>query len=142
MRKEQAQANVELAFATLVLAVLVVGMVGASAIVQTQIGLAAVAEEAAHAAALAPSVETVQRRGEDRGVAVGSGYALLNGSLRIVIQYSQFEPGQQVRAVVTYELSSRDVPLLVVGSVGLRREHVEVVPRFRSLHSAGLGGAI
>jgi Flp pilus assembly protein TadG len=91
MRIERGQASVELALVTLVLAVLVVGLVSASEIVQAQIGLTAVAEEAAHAAALAPSRDTVQERGQERGLAVGDGYALRNGSLSVVIQFAQFE---------------------------------------------------
>jgi len=130
------QATVELAFATLILAVLVVGMVGVTEVLQAQIGLTSVAEEAAHAAALAPSVDTVEQRGQDRGAAVGNGYALRNGSLNVAIQFSRFEPGQQIRAVATYRLTSRDVPLLMLGSVDVRREHVEVIPRFRGLPAA------
>ena len=133
MRIERGQASVELALVTLVLAVLVVGLVSASEIVQAQIGLTAVAEEAAHAAALAPSRDTVQERGQERGLAVGDGYALRNGSLSVVIQFAQFEPGQQVRAVVTYQMTARDIPLLVVGSVDISRDHIEVVPQFRGL---------
>ena len=53
MRHTRGQASVELALVTLVLAMLVVGMVSASEIVQAQIGLSAVAEEAALSAALA-----------------------------------------------------------------------------------------
>ena len=52
------------------------------------------------------------------------------------IQFSRFEPGQQIRAVATYRLTSRDVPLLMLGSVDVRREHVEVIPRFRGLPAA------
>jgi hypothetical protein len=133
MRRSRGQATVELAFLTLILAVLVVGLVGASEIVQTQIGLTAVAEEAALAAALAPSVDTVEQRGQERGLAVGTGYALRNGSLSVAIQFAEFAPGQPVRAVATYELTSRDIPLLVLSSVNLSLAHVEVVPQFRGL---------
>ena len=122
---------------TLVLATLVVGLVSVSEVVQAQIGLTAVAEEAAHTAALAPSTDEVQSRGRERGLAVGNGYALRNGSLNVVVQFRQFEPGQQVRAVASYQLTSRDIPLLAVGTVNVTREHVEVVPRFRGLPSAG-----
>ncbi len=136
MRRERGQAIVELALVTLVLAVLVVGMVSASEIVRAQIGLAAVAEEAAHAAALAPSADAVQERGRVRGLAVGSGYALNNGTLEVTIDAAQFEPGQHVRAVATYRLTTRDIPMLVVGTIDVTRAHVEVVPRFRSLPPA------
>lgn len=137
MRRTRGQAAVELAFVTLVLAVLVVGLVSASEVVQAQVGLTAVAEEAALAAALAPSVDTVEDRGQQRGLAVADGYALRNGSLSVAIQFTRFGPGQQVRAVASYQLTSRDIPLLVLGSVNLSLAHVEVVPQFRGLPQAG-----
>lgn len=136
MQRQLAQASVELALVTLVLAVLVVGLVSASEIVQAQMGLRAVAEEAALAAALAQSAETVQQRGQERGLAVGDGYALRNGSLGIVIQYAQFGPGEQMRAMATYRLTSQDIPLLFAGPVDLSLSAVEIVPRFRGLPSA------
>lgn len=134
--RERGQSTVELAFATLILAVLVVGMVGVTEAMQAQIGLTAVAEEAAHAAALAPSAGSSQQRGRDRGIAVGNGYALRNGSLNVDIQYGVFEAGQQIRAVATYQLTTRDIPLLMAATVNVRREHVEVIPRFRALPAA------
>jgi TadE-like protein len=137
MRCARGQATVELALVTLILAVMVVGMVSASEIIQAQIGLTAVAEEAAVAAALAPSSETVEQRGLERGLAVANGYALRNGSLSVAIQFDQFAPGQQVRALAGYQLSARDIPLLVLGSVNLTVGHIEVVPQFRGLPSAG-----
>ena len=124
--RERGQSTVELAFATLILAVLVVGMVGVTESMQAQIGLTAVAEEAAHAAALAPSAGSSQQRGRDRGIAVGKGYALRNGSLNVDIQYGAFEAGQQIRAVATYQLTTRDIPLLVAATVNVRREHVKL----------------
>jgi Flp pilus assembly protein TadG len=127
------QSTVELAFATLILAVLVVGMVGVTEVLQAQVGLTAVAEEAAHAAALAPSAGSSQQRGRERGMAVGNGYALRNGSLNVDIQYGAFEAGQQIRAVATYRLTTRDIPLLMAATVQVRREHLEVIPRFRAL---------
>jgi Flp pilus assembly protein TadG len=137
MRRLRGQATVELALVTLVLAVLVVGLVSLSEIVQAQIGLTAVAEEAALAAALAPSVDTVEPRGRERGTAVADGYALRNGSLSIGIQVSDFAPGQRVRAVATYELTAQDIPLLTVASVNLSETHVEVIPQFRGVPPAG-----
>jgi Flp pilus assembly protein TadG len=137
MHRARGQAIVELALVTLVLAVLVVGLVSASEIVQAQIGLMATAEEAAVAAALAPSTDTAELRGVERGLAVANGYALRNGSLSVAVQFGQFEPGQQVRAVAVYELTARDIPLLVLGSVNLSVGHVEVVPQFRGLPTAG-----
>jgi Flp pilus assembly protein TadG len=134
--RERGQSTVELAFATLILAVLVVGMVGVTEVLQAQIGLTAVAEEAAHAAALAPSAGLSQQRGRDRGIAVGNGYALRNGSLNVDIQYGAFEAGQQIQAVATYQLTTRDIPLLMAATVNVRREHIEVIPRFRALPAA------
>jgi hypothetical protein len=137
MDRARAQATVELALVTLVLAVLVVGLVSASEIVQAQVGLRTVAEEAALAAALAPSGDVVQQRGQERGLAVGSGYALRNGSLGVAVQYAQFAPGQQVRAVASYRLTSQDIPLLFADAVDLSISAVEVVPSFRGLPLTG-----
>jgi Flp pilus assembly protein TadG len=137
MRESRAQATVELALVTLVLAVLVVGVVSLSEIFQAQIGLTAVAEEAALAAALAPSVDTVEQRGQERGSAVADGYALRNGSLTIGVQVDDFSPGRQVRAVATYELTARDIPLLALASVNLSQAHAEVIPQFRGVPPVG-----
>src|SRR5438105_1427831 len=119
MRRGHGQATVELALVSLVLAVLVVGLVSASEVVQTQIGLSTVAEEAALAAALAPSADTADQRGQERALAVADGYQLRNGSLSVTVQFAEFAPGHRIRAVVTYRLTTQDIPLLVLGDVAL-----------------------
>ena len=129
----RAQATVEMGMVTLLLALLVVGMAAATSLVQAQMGLATVAEEAALAAAMAPSADTVEQRGVDRGLEVAAGYALRNGSLQVMIDQSDFRPGGSVRAQAIYRVTSADVPLLSLGSIVLSRDHIERVPRFRSL---------
>src|SRR4051812_17040774 len=129
----RAQATVEMGMVTLLLVLLAVGMAAVTALVQAQMGLATVAEEAALAAAMAPSLDTAEQRGVDRGLEVAAGYALRNGSLRVMIDQSDFRAGGLVRAQVTYRVTSADVPLLSLGSIVLSRDHIERVPRFRSL---------
>jgi Flp pilus assembly protein TadG len=123
---------VEMSFLVLVLVVLVLGLSSVWGVVHVHMGLVAVAEEAARAAALVPSAGLVQERGVDRGSAVGRGYALNNGTLVVTIDGSQFGPGGQVRARAAYRINSNDLPM-IIGELNLQREQVEVVPRFRSL---------
>jgi hypothetical protein len=134
MRSRQpAQATAEIGIVSLLLVLLVVGMIAVAALVQIQMSLATVAEEAALAATMAPSVDAVEQRGVDRGLEVAAGYALRNGSLQVMIDPSDFRPGGIVRARASYRMTSADVPLLTVGTIVLARDHVERVPRFRSL---------
>jgi Flp pilus assembly protein TadG len=132
-RREPAQATAELGAVALVLVVVIVGMVGVAELVQAQMALATVAEEAAHAAALSPSVDLAQEQGRERGFAVGAAYALRNGSLAVTVDSSRFEPGGRVAASAAYRLTSTEIPLLGWGSLDVSRAHVEPVPRFRSL---------
>ncbi len=131
--RRRALATIEMGFLALLLVVVLLGIVSVAGIVQVEMGLAAVAEEAARAAAMAPSVALVQERGQNRGAAVGAGYALRNGSLSVTVDASRFAPGGRVRAIAAYRVTSADLPMLVAGTVDLDREHTEVVPRFRSL---------
>jgi hypothetical protein len=91
-----------------------------------------VAQEAAHAAALAPSADEAVQQGEQRGQAVATGFALHSGELQVDVDASQFGPGGQVQATARYELSPV-VPLLQWVVVPLERRHVEPVARYRSL---------
>jgi len=123
----------EMGVLVLVLVVLALGLSAVWGVVQVEVGLSAVAEEAARAAALAPSSALVEQRGTDRGLAVGAGYALKNGSLVVTIDSSQFAAGGRVWARARYRLSSSDLPLIGAGGLDLEREQLEIVPGFRSL---------
>jgi len=126
-------AMAEMGVMALVLVVLALGLSSVWGGVQVEVGLSAVAEEAARAAALAPSADLVEQRGTDRGMAVASGYGLKNGSLVVTVDGSQFEAGGRVRARATYRVTSSDLPLVVAGGLDLAREQTEIVPLFRSL---------
>jgi Flp pilus assembly protein TadG len=127
------QAMAEVGVLALVLVVLALGLSSVWSVVQVEIGLSAVAEEAARAASLAPSTDLVEQRGTERGMAVASGYGLKNGSLVVTVDSSQFEAGGRVRARATYQVTSSDLPLVVAGGLDLAREQTEIVPPFRSL---------
>ena len=132
-RRAAGQAIVELGFLALLLVTVLVGLVGVAELVQIEVGLTGVAEEAAHAAALAPSADLVEQRAQARGAAVAVGYALRNGTLQVSVDPSQFRAGGRVRAVASYRVSARDMPMLGWGELTLRREHTEPVPRYRSV---------
>ena len=122
----------EFTFLAPVLLVLFLGLVGLGVEVWAQLGLVAVAQEAAHAAAVAPSVTAAVDQGTIRGYEVGSGYRLGNGTLRVSVDSSQFGPGGRVRATATYRLTHTEIPLLASFQLPLEQEHVEVVSQFRS----------
>jgi hypothetical protein len=116
-----------------ILGVLLAGL-GATAIaVQTQLGLVAVAEEAARAATYAASPAEAVRSGQLRGRQVGQGYALRNGSLVVTIDPTAFAPGGIVRATAHYQLVASNVPLLGLARLDLEQRHAELVPRYRGL---------
>ena len=127
------QATVELGFLALVLVTVLIGLVSVAELVQIEVGLTGVAEEAAHAAALAPSADLVQERAQERAAAVGTGYALRNGSLQVTVDPGPLQAGGRVRAIATYRVTAQDIPMLGWGEVRLQREHTEPVPRFRSV---------
>ena len=126
-------AVVELALLAPVLGLLLAGLAAVAVVVQAELGLVSVAEEAARAAAHAPSAEQAVLEGQVRGAQVGQGYALRNGSLVVTIDPSPFGPGGLVRATAHYGLLASQVPLLGFAQLDLARRHAEPVPRYRSL---------
>jgi hypothetical protein len=127
------QATVELALGLGVLMLLLTGLVSVATVTAIQLGLVAAAQEAAHAAALAPSPAEAERRGIERGLVVGQGHPLGNGSLAVLVDARQFDHGGRVRAAASYTVTGREVVLLGPGSLTLIRQHVEPVALHRSL---------
>ena len=130
--RSQGSAVVEFTFLAPILMLLFLGLVGLGVEVWAQLGLVAVAQEAAHAAAVAPSETTAVAQGTTRGYQVGSGYRLGNGSLRVSVDASQFGPGGRVSAVATYHLGRTEIPLLGGLDLPLQQQHVELVSHYRS----------
>jgi len=130
--RSRGSAVVEFTFLAPILMLLFLGLVGLGVEVWAQLGLVAVAQEAAHAAAVAPSEATAVEQGTMRGYQVGSGYRLGNGSLRVSVDASQFGPGGRVSAVATYHLGRTEIPLLGGLDLPLQQQHVELVSHYRS----------
>jgi TadE-like protein len=130
--RSRASAVVEFTFLAPILMLFFLGLVGLGVEVWAQLGLVAVAQEAAHAAAVAPSAPQAVDLGIARGYEVGSGYRLGNGSLRVSVDASQFGPGGRVSAVATYHLGRAEIPLLGGFDLPLQQQHVEVVSAYRS----------
>jgi Flp pilus assembly protein TadG len=131
-RRSRGSALVEFTFLAPILMLFFLGLVGLGVEVWAQLGLVAVAEEAAHAAAVAPDQIAAVEQGSTRGYQVGTGYRLGNGSLRVTVDASQFGPGGRVSAAATYHLGRTEIPLLSGFDLALEQEHVELVSQFRS----------
>jgi hypothetical protein len=126
---------VEFTFLAPMLMLFVLGLVGLGVEVWAQLGLVAVAEEAAHTAAVAPDDVAAIQQGTARGYQVGSGYRLGNGSLQVAVDASDFGPGGRVSAIATYRLGRTEIPLLGSLDLPLQQQHVEVISRYRSFPS-------
>ena len=130
--RSRGSAVVEFTFLAPILMLFLLGLVGLGVEVWAQLGLVAVAQEAAHAAAVAPSEATAVGQGTARGYQVGRGYRLGNGSLHVSVDASQFGPGGRVSAVATYHLGRTEIPLLGSLDLPLEQQHVELVSHYRS----------
>ena len=130
--RQRGSAVVEFTFLAPILMLLFLGLVGLGVEVWAQLGLVSVAQEAAHAAAVAPDEVAAVDQGTTRGYQVGSGYRLGNGSLRVFVDASQFGPGGRVTAVAIYHLGRTEIPLLSAFDLALEQQHVELVSAYRS----------
>jgi Flp pilus assembly protein TadG len=136
VRRGSGSAIVEMALLAPILGLLLAGLGAVGIVVQAQLGLVAVAEEAALAATYAPNAAQAMSLGQTRGRQVGQGYALRNGSLVVSVDSTAFAPGGIVRATAHYQLSANQVPLLGLAHLDLEQRHAEPVPRYRSLGGA------
>jgi hypothetical protein len=130
-RQSRGSAVVEFTFIAPILMLFFLGLVGLGVEVWAQLGLVAVAQEAAHAAAVAPTAPDAVDSGTSRGYEVGSGYRLGNGSLHVTVDASQFGPGGRVSAMATYHLGHTEIPLLGGVDLALEQQHVELVSQYR-----------
>ena len=131
--RQQSQAVVELALGMAVLMLVAAGLIALSSVTAAELGLVAVAEEAAHAAALAPSAAAAPQLGRERGLIVGRGYALRNGSLEVTVNVDDFRQGGQVDVTATYAFTGRDLFLFGLSGLTVERTHTEPVAAHRSL---------
>jgi hypothetical protein len=122
------QALLELALILPILLFLAFAVVGAGRVVQAQLGVSAVAREAARAGASGLSAGVGRARGEE----VAAGYALGNGSLELLVSGGRFVPGSQVTSVATYDVDFGDLPLLGWARVRVRGEAREAIDLHRS----------
>ncbi len=129
---QRGQALVETALVVPMLLLLAFGVVGIGRLVQAQMGVSAVAREAARAAALADEPVQATLDGLARGEEVATGYRLTNGSLGISIDSGSLVRGGQVRAGVSYEVALDDLPLLGWARFSVSSDHLERTDPYRS----------
>ena len=129
---ERGSALVETAIVMPVLLVLVFGLVGIGRVIQADLGVIAVAREAARSAAQANNASEAASRGLQRGKDVAGGYQLANGSLQLTVDPGSFQRGGQVTAEASYEVGLNDLPLMQWTSVKLDSRHVEQIDPYRS----------
>lgn len=125
-KNERGQALVEVALVIPILLLLAFGVVAAGRVTEAQMGVSAVAREAARAAALANYRGAAASQGVTRGQEVAASYHLGDGSLQLVVDAGGLTRGGTVRASAHYTVSLADLPLLgwahlTVGSTDLER---------------------
>ncbi len=135
--EQQGQALVETALVIPMLLLLAFGVVGVGRVTQSQMGVSAVAREAARSAALADSPEGALSDGLAQGQEVAAGYRLTNGTLRLTIDPGVLARGAEVRATARYEVVLDDLPLLGWVRVPVSSVHLERTDLYRSHWPAG-----
>jgi len=133
------QALVETALVLPILLFLAFAVIGVGRVTQARMGVDAVAREAARTAALASDPGVALDQGTARGQAVASGYGLTNGTLQVILDVGQFDPGSDVQASASYAVSLGDLPLLGWVQLPLVSTHVERIDLYRSRWPAGGG---
>lgn len=136
---ERGQALVEVALVLPMLLLLAFGVIGAGRVVQAQMGVSAVAREAARSAAQANTGEEARRRGMVRGSDVAAGYRLSNGSLDLAVAPGSFSRGGTVQAGSSYAVDLADLPLMGWFSVTVSSRHQERIDPYRSRWPGGGG---
>ena len=136
-RWERGSALVETALVLPLLLLLAFGVIGVGRVVQAQMGVSAVAREAARAGALANSPAEATARGLARGEQVATGYRLTNGSLELTVVPDSLARGAPVRARASYEVAFDDLPLLGWARFTVASDHVERTDLYRSRWPVG-----
>lgn len=135
---QSGQALVETALVVPILLFLAFGVVAIGRVTQAQMGVSAVAREAARAAALANDPGRAAIDGMARGQEVAAGYNLGNGSLQLAVDPGSFTRGGAVRASARYTVSFGDLPLLGWARVTVGSTHLERIDLYRSFWSTGV----
>lgn len=136
-RAERGSALVETALVVPLLLTLALGLVGVARVTQAQMGVSAVAREAARAGALASTPDDALLRGTDRCREVADGYGLRNGTLHCAVDPAGLVRGGVVRAAASYEVALDDLPLMGWIRVAVASSQVEVVDPYRSRWPGG-----
>ena len=131
-RWQEGSAAVEAAFALPVLLVLVFGLVGVSRLILADIGVAAVAREAARAAAISYSATEAHDNGLQRAKEVAPGYLLTNGSLQVTVDPGAFQRGGTVLAQARYTVTLTDLPLLNWSTMTVSKTRSETIDPYQS----------
>jgi len=134
---ERGSALVETAIVIPVLLVLAFGVVGIGRVIQADLGVIAVAREAARSAALANNGSEASSRGLARGKDVARGYQLGNGSLQLTVDPGSFQRGGQVTAEATYQVTFGDLPMLQWADLQLKSRQTENIDPYRSRWPVG-----
>jgi hypothetical protein len=135
---ERGQGLVEAALVLPVLLLLVFAVLSVHRVAQGQLGVSAVAREAAATGALADTPAEAYLVATRRGLEVAEGYRLTNGSLRLEIAPRPRGRGGEVVATARYDLDFADLPLasgwarLTVSST-----HAAPIEPFRSRWGVG-----
>jgi hypothetical protein len=122
-RRWRAQGLVELAIIMPGVLLGLMILLGLGLVLRADGGVAGVAVEAARGAALASDSSSAATAARDQARAVGQGYGLTNGSLRLAsIDTSGFRRGGEVRVVVTYVVPVGQLPLVGWQAITLQHE--------------------
>jgi len=134
---ECGQALVEVALVIPVLLLLAFGVVAVGRVTDAQMGVSAVAREAARAAALANGPGAAASQGMTQGQEVAAGYHLGDGSLQLAVNAGNFTRGGTVQASARYTVSLGDLPLLGWAHITVGSTHLERIDLYRSFWPAG-----
>lgn len=136
-RNECGQALVEVALVIPVLLLLTFDVVAVGRVTDAQMGVSAVAREAARAAALANDPLEAASQGVTRGQEVAAGYRLGDGSLQLAVNAGNFTRGGTVQASARYTVSLGDLPLLGWAHITVGSTHLERIDLYRSFWPTG-----
>ncbi len=134
---ECGQALVEVALVIPILLLLAFGVVAVGRVTDAQMGVSAVAREAAGSAALANNPGAAASRGVTQGQEVAAGYHLGDGSLQLAVNAGNFTRGGTVQASAHYTVSLGDLPLLGWAHITVGSTHLERIDLYRSFWPAG-----
>ncbi len=136
-KNECGQALVEVALVIPILLLLAFGVVAVGRVTDAQMGVSAVAREAARAAALANGPGAAASQGVTQGQEVAAGYHLGDGSLQLAVNAGNFTRGGTVQASARYTVSLGDLPLLGWAHITVGSTHLERIDLYRSFWPTG-----